>query len=348
MRNESHRLTGTGSGASRRAALRLLLCAWWIGVAAGFGPVASSAVAAELPETCYLYSYFYHHDEAGGLRLAWSPDGYTFHPLNGTRSYLKPEVGENRIMRDPCLLRGPNGRFHLVWTTGWTGQTIGYASSSDLIEWSPQQAIPVMAHEPEAQNCWAPEIVWDPGKEHFLIVWSTTIPGRFPETAMSNRRPARNHRIYATTTRDFQAFTPTTLLYDGGFNVIDAAFLPEGREWLMFVKDETFAPQTQKNIRLVRAATTHGPFGEVSPPLTGDYWAEGPSPLKVGDEWRVYFDKHMLNALGLVVSRDLVTWTDVSDRIQAPADARHGTVITVPREVIVRLRAAEKNGGTAR
>lgn len=313
-----------------------------VGAIVGLPRLPAAPDRATLPETCFLYSYFYHHDEAGGLRLAWSADGFTFHALNGTRSYLKPAVGENRIMRDPCLLLGPDDRFHLVWTTGWTGKTIGYASSADLIAWSAQQAIPVMAHEPDAQNCWAPEIVWDPQHEHYLLVWSATIPGRFPETALSNRRPVRNHRIYATSTRDFQTFTPTRLLYDGGFNVIDATFLPHGDGWLMFVKNETFAPQTQKNIRLVRATTTHGPFGAVSPPLTGDYWAEGPSPLKVGDEWRVYFDKHMLNALGLVRSRDLRTWEDVSERIVAPKDARHGTVIAVPRRVIERLLEHEE------
>jgi hypothetical protein len=300
--------------------------------------VAATAEASDVPETCYLFSYFYHHEEAAGLRLAWSRDGFRFEALNQTRSYLRPQVGENKIMRDPSLVLGPDGRFHLVWTTGWTGKTIGYASSPDLIEWSEQVAIPVMAHESEAQNCWAPEIMWDHTQGHYLIAWSTTILGRFPETAMSNRRPERNHRIYATTTSDFQTFTPTRLLYDGGFNVIDAAFVPDEADgWLMFVKDETFAPQTQKNIRMVRAATTHGPFGEVSPPLTGDYWAEGPSPLKVGDEWRVYFDKHMINAIGMVRSRDLRTWEDVSDQIVTPPDARHGTVIAVPRSVVEKL-----------
>ena len=79
-------------------------------LALALGAVAVAA-PADLPETCYLYSYFYHHDEAGGLRLAWSRDGYTFEALNGTRSYLKPAVGENKIMRDPCLLLGPDNRW---------------------------------------------------------------------------------------------------------------------------------------------------------------------------------------------------------------------------------------------
>jgi len=302
-------------------------------------PFARAADAPKLPETCYLFAYFYHDREAEGFRLAWSPDGYAFAMLGEGKPYLHPTVGENKIMRDPALFRAADGTFHLVWTTGWTGKTIGYASSQDLITWSAQQAIPVMAHEPDAQNCWAPEITWDPAKQHYLLFWSTTILGRFPETAMSNKRPERNHRIYATTTTDFAHYTPTKLLYDGGFNVIDATLAPNGGEWLMFVKNETVQPQTEKNIRMVRGATPEGPWGEASPKLTGDYWAEGPTAIKVGDEWRVYFDKHMLNAIGLVTSRDLKTWTDVSEKVSFPKDARHGSVIAVPRDVVERLLA---------
>jgi beta-xylosidase len=260
--------------------------------------------------------------------------------LNEGKPILHPTVGENKIMRDPALYRAADGVFHLVWTTGWTGKTIGYASSKDLIHWSEQKAIPVMAHEPDAQNCWAPELVWDPAKKHYLIFWSTTILGRFRATARSNHRPERNHRIYATTTTDFATFTPTKLLYDGGFNVIDATLAPNSNEWLLFVKNETLTPQTEKNIRLIHGATPEGPWSEPSPKLTGDYWAEGPTALKVGDEWRVYFDKHMLNAIGLVTSRDLKTWTDVSDKVSFPKNARHGSVIAVPRAIVEGLLGA--------
>ena len=124
--------------------------------------VLAPTAAPALPETCYLFAYFYHAEEAEGFRLAWSADGQRFEKLNEGKSYLKPAAGENKLMRDPHLYRSPDGVFHLVWTTGWTGKTIGYASSKDLIHWSEQKTLPVMAHESEAQNCWAPEIVWDP------------------------------------------------------------------------------------------------------------------------------------------------------------------------------------------
>jgi len=266
--------------------------------------------------------------------------------LNHGESCLTPRVGESKLMRDPCLYRGPDGTFHLVWTTSWAGRTIGYASSHDLIHWSEQRAIPVMAHEPQTVNTWAPELIWDEARRHFLVFWSSTILGLNPQTAGSNKSPNSNNRIYGTTTTDFKTFTPTRLLYDGGFNVIDATLARDGDAWLMFVKNETLTPHTEKNIRLIRGASPEGPWSEASPPITGDYWAEGPSALKVGDEWRVYFDKHRLDAIGLVVSRDLKTWTDSSAKVSFPPHARHGTVLALPRAVIANLLAHEGELGS--
>lgn len=284
-------------------------------------------------DTCFLFAYFEVNGE-DGLHLAYSRDGLKWDLLADGQSLLAPTVGESQLMRDPCLYQSPDGTFHLVWTTAWRGKTIGYSSSKDLIHWSEQKAIPVMAHEPDAQNCWAPELIWDTEKGHFLIFWSTTILGRFPETDYSNTSPERNHRIYSTTTTDFVDFTPTRLHYDGGFNVIDAHLAPAEDGWLLFVKNETVQPQREKNIRLIRAATPDGPFSEPSPPITGDYWAEGPSALLIDGEWWVYFDKHQEGTYGLVRSRDLLHWEDVSDQIVFPDLARHGSVLQVSSSVI--------------
>lgn len=327
---------------ARSASLAMTMLAL-LGIPSLFARGAESTAEAPLPATCYLFAYFYHDKETEGFRLAWSRDGYAFEMLNEGKPLLTPTAGagEKRVMRDPCLYRGPNGTWHLVWTTGWTGRDIGYASSRDLVHWSEQKTLAVMAHEPQAQNCWAPEIVWDDARQRYLIFWSTTILGRFRETELSNTRPERNHRIYATTTKDFVTFEPTRLLYDGGFNVIDANLLrDDDGSWLMFVKNETVQPKTEKNIRMIRGQSAEGPWSEASPALTGDYWAEGPTSIKVGGEYRVYFDKHRLDAIGLVRSRDLQHWEDVSDRIKMPAHARHGCIVAVSRAEMERLLAA--------
>jgi hypothetical protein len=98
---------------------------------------------------------------------------------------------------------------------------IGYTSSKDLIAWTPQRPIFVMDNEPEARNAWAPEAVWDAGGKEWTVFWASTIPGRFAEGDASGDG-GYNHRIYATTTKDWQTFSLSRLWFDPGFNSIDA------------------------------------------------------------------------------------------------------------------------------
>jgi hypothetical protein len=77
-----------------------------------------------------------------------------------------------------------------------------------------------------------------------------------------------------------------------------------------------------------------GPYGPPSPPITGPYWAEGPSAIKLGEKWFVYFDRYTEHRYGLVTSKDLVNWDDESDKVRFPAGHRHGSVLQVRREVL--------------
>jgi len=98
----------------------------------------------------YLFSYFTDNGQ-DGLHLAYSKDGLTWEKLNGGKSLLTPTVGQDKLMRDPFILQGKDGVFHMVYTCSWKERQIGYTSSRDLINWSEQKAIPVMAHEPTAK-----------------------------------------------------------------------------------------------------------------------------------------------------------------------------------------------------
>jgi beta-xylosidase len=306
-----------------------------------FFSLAASALAAA--DTAYLFTYFIKNGE-DGLHLAWSEDGYKWQPLAEGRSYLAPKIGtKEKLMRDPCIARGPDGTYHMVWTSGWWEKGIGYASTRDFITWSEQKEIPVMAHEPDARNSWAPEIVYDEAKGEFIIFWATTIPGRFPSVGGSE--DDLNHRMYCTTTKDFATFTPTELFYDPGFNCIDATFLQaDGKLWIV-IKDETKFPVAAKNLRIGPAGTLRGPFGPLSSPFTPEgLWVEGPSTVKVGDEYLVYFDAYTEKHYSAMRSRDLRTWEQVpAGKLffpfeKTPERMRHGTVLEVPRALIDRLR----------
>ncbi|ULQ51521.1 glycoside hydrolase family 43 protein [Flavihumibacter fluvii] len=292
------------------------------------------AFAHAQQDSVYLFSYFKNNGE-DGLHLAYSEDGLQWKALHNDQSVLQPKVANDKLMRDPCIIRGHDGQFHMVWTVSWKDRGIGYASSKDLLHWSEQQFLPVMAKERTAENCWAPEIFYDAANRQYILYWSTTIPGRFPETA---GRGDNNHRIYYVTTSDFKQYSDTRLLYDGGFNVIDATIQKSGDTYLMFVKDETLKPAPQKNLRLVTSKKATGGYSAASKPITGNYWAEGPTALYIKGRWIVYFDKYTLHQYGAVASTDLVNWSDISSEVSFPDGARHGTVLAISRAELDRLR----------
>jgi hypothetical protein len=244
--------------------------------------------------------------------------------------------GEDGLhLHDPCIIRTLDGTFRMVWIAGWTERGIGYSSSKDLINWTKQKYFMVMEKEPTARNCWAAEIAYDKQNKQFLIIWSTTIPGRFPDTEKAGDT-GYNHRIYSVTTKDFVSFSETKLFYDKGFNVIDATINGKGHKWFMFVKDETRNPP-QKNIRMTATKSLYGPSSDPSKPITGNYWAEGPSSTKIGDTWFVYFDKYMEKKMGAVISKDLKSWDDISDKITFPDGVRHGSVFIVNKKILQNL-----------
>lgn len=295
--------------------------------------LATSCSAPEKP--VYLFSYF--NGNGDGLHLACSEDGKEWRALGNDSVYLKPVIGKDKLMRDPSIVQDEAGIFHMVWTTGWWDQGIGYASSPDLKNWSAQQNIPVMEKFEGTKNAWAPELFYDKKDKTFYIFWASTVPGVFPEVPTSENEKGLNHRMYYVTTRDFKNFSDTRLYFEPGFSVIDCAILEKGGRYYMFLKNENSNPP-EKNIRLT---VSDKPFDfpvEVSAPITGNYWAEGPAPLLVGDLVYVYFDKYMDKRYGAVRSADLKNWEDVSDQVSFPKGIRHGTAFKVSRKIFENLK----------
>jgi hypothetical protein len=282
----------------------------------------------------YLFSYFKGNGE-DGLHLAYSYDVLKWTALHNDSSFLRPTAGKDKLMRDPCIVRGADGQFHMVWTVSWNEKGIGYAHSKDLLHWSEQQYIPVMEHEPTALNCWAPEIFYDEARKEYMIYWATTIPGRFPK-GDSTGDNKYNHRLYFVTTKDFKTFSPTKLLYEPGFNVIDATIQKNGQQYVMWVKDETRYPP-QKNLKIAWSDSLTAGYSPASEPITGKYWAEGPTVLKYGKRWIIYFDKYTEHKYGAIASTDLKNWTDVSDELMMPKGIRHGSVFVVTKKELRKL-----------
>lgn len=295
-------------------------------------------------ESGFIFTYFTKSGE-DGLHLATSTDGFNWRKVLRADDHWQPNIGNSKLMRDPSVAQGTDGTYHMVWTSGWNENNIGYASTKDFIHWSEQQEIPVMAHEPSVRNTWAPEIIYDAPKNRFVIFWSSTIPGRFSDTDGASEENY-NHRLYYTTTQDFKKFTPTELFYEPGFSVIDATFLKFNNNLYLIVKDETRFPP-KKYLQLANAQGFTGKFTHLSAPITQEgLWVEGPTAVQIGDSAVIYYDAYMSKRYGAIRSKDLIHWEDISEKMHFPDEGtpirmRHGTVIPVPLKIINDLQKSK-------
>lgn len=277
----------------------------------------------------YMFTSF-HEPADEGLRYLYSTDGYKWNAIDGI--YLKPELGSQKIMRDPSMVRDKQGVYHLVWTIAWKGDKgIGYAQSKDLINWEKQKIIPVMEHEPSTVNVWAPELFYDEDVDRFIIIWASTIPGRFPRGIEPEDN---NQRMYYTTTTDFETFSPTKLFADPGFSIIDAVIVKKDKDdYVLVLKDNT---RPNRNLKVAFADNPLGPYTDVSEPYS-DYLTEGPSVIKIKDEWLIYFDSYGSKSYEAVATKDFKTFEKANDRISVPEGHKHGTIFKASRKDLKRL-----------
>ena len=280
------------------------------------------------------FSTSFHEPATDGLRFIYSHDGWNWKAVDGV--WLRPEVGKQRVMRDPSIIRTPDGTFHLVWTSSWRGDLgFGYACSKDLVHWSEQRFIQVMT-DTTTVNVWAPELFWDDVKQQAVIIWGSCIPGKFPDGLEDHKN---NHRLYYTTTKDFKKFTPTKLMIDPGFSCIDATLVKRGkRDYVMVLKDNT---RPERDIKVAFAQSPYGPWSKASEPFTGKMM-EGPTTLKVDDGWLIYYDRYRLFDFGAHYTKDFKTFKDVSDQVDVPNLHKHGTIFEADETILQGLLNARK------
>ena len=288
---------------------------------------AAVAAAEETPAMSYLLTSF--RDEGDGLHLAYSADGRDWTDLDTV--HLVPKVGAG-LMRDPHIVQGPDGVYHMVWTSGWSDLGIGYAHSRDLVNWSEQRFIPLMSEVTGAKLCWAPEAYWDEASGRFLIVWSSAVEkaeGAAPE-----------FRAYAAWTRDFGELTAPRVLFDPGFNTIDTTLLRMGGSvYAVFKETDDQPAQNYGSIQVARADELAGPYTLLPDAVLVKERAEGPAVVEIDGEVLVYFDYYAEHRYGARATKDWKTWEDVTPSVAVPEGQRHGSIFRVPTALVEPLRA---------
>ncbi len=304
--------------------------------------VAKSIADSKLE--AYLFTSF-REPSTQGLEYLYSYDGLRWDTIPGV--FMQPMVGneksyrdaftkevkwptyapEQKCLRDPSIVQGPDGTYHLVWTVQWSGnRTFGYASSTDLIHWSEQREIPVMKNIP-TNNVWAPELFYDDVKEQFLVIWSSQINPKYYTKA--DRKGTNNcHRMWYTTTKDFKTFTPAKRYYDPGFNSIDGYLLKRApKDYVLIVKDNR--KPGYSDLFCVFSDSPYGPFRNPTAKF-GRTYSEGPCAIMMDDgEWIIYYDQYHPQEYGAVSTRDFKTFTPIPERISVPAKHKHGTILKI-------------------
>ena len=299
-------------------------------IAAGALPSAWTQTQNKM-HGAWLFIYF---KEPGnqGIYFALSRDGYHYTPLNDGQPWLTPSrlsSQEGELMRDPFLTRGPHGLYRLVWTWGWHGDSMGYATSTDLVTWPEQKKIPIMQDYPKVNNVWAPRIYWDAKRGEWLIVWSSS---------MTDSK--EGNRIWSSFTPNFDTFAKPEIFFDPGYVTIDATIFhqPHGPYRMVF-KDQTYDPLCFQE-RVATGPTLTGPWTHISGPIN-ESWSEGPSVIQVGKTYIVYYDHYRPPRARYegVATTDWKHWIDITPQISFPENSKHGSFLRITDAEAARLLA---------
>jgi hypothetical protein len=162
----------------------------------GCASTQQAKLPAEKDSAAYLLVYFLDSDHS--LHFALSSDGYTFTDVNNGQPVMKgEEIAEQKGIRDPHIVRGPDNAFYLSMTdlhlfgqkmgfrtTEWQREASKYdwgnnralvlMKSTNLVDWSHtdlrvDQAFPGL----EDVGCvWAPETIYDAEKGKMMIYFT--------------------------------------------------------------------------------------------------------------------------------------------------------------------------------
>ncbi|WP_102193570.1 glycoside hydrolase family 43 protein [Microbacterium aurantiacum] len=306
----------------------------------------------------YLYAHFKRESADGEqihFALSDGNDPLHFDDLNGGRPVLYSRSGE-RGVRDPHIVRSPDdGRYYMVATDlrlfgnlDWDrhvrsgSRSIMIWESDDLVHWGEGRLVEVAPAE--AGNTWAPESIWDPEQDAFVVHWSSTLYD-------DERHEGQSHnRIMYATTRDFLHFSEPRVWIDRGWQTIDATVIPHEGRYYRFLKDERArggtAPHGKSVFSETAASLTAGEWTPLADGIGLDAISRGEGPLvyrsNTEDRWFLWIDEFTAERRYVPFeTTDLAggAWTPV-ENYRPPRDPCHGVVLPVTAEEYERLRAA--------
>ena len=152
-----------------------------------------STISTKKPDVAYLFAYFLGNSpEQERLSYAVSTDGYNFKALNGGRAVWQSSAG-TECLRDPYIFKGEDGLYYMLATDmksslGWnSNRNLLSAKSTDLVHWFDETSIEIAnkySIMQGADRAWAPQAIYDPEKDEYMIYFAARVPGRDDRTIM--------------------------------------------------------------------------------------------------------------------------------------------------------------------
>ncbi|MFD7280981.1 glycoside hydrolase family 43 protein [Streptomyces sp. NPDC059862] len=300
---------------SRRTLLRTLAAlpasALVLGELPGMPGTAEAAAPPSGSATRYTIVPFLNSND-GTVNVYQSDDATDFRLLKSS-AYAPPA---NRI-RDAAIFRHTDGYYYITYTTHtWqdTSTTIGFARSSDRVNWTFLYDYPVPIAN--LSRAWAPEwFVDSDGSVNVIVSCSTT----------NDEWIFTPYRLRATNSA-LTAWTSPVPLSGIGANHIDTFIVRIGSTYHAFPKNET-----TKYIEYATASSLTGPY---TIRRTGDWagwgsYREGPALVQLDNGgWRIFFDGYGDGTYYYSDSYDtFATWSAPRALPGISGTARHFTVI---------------------
>ena len=287
----------------------------------------------------YLFAYFTgNRIEEESIHFAISRDGYTFRALNGNKPVLDSRViSSTGGVRDPHILRAEDGHtFYMVATdmvsgNGWSSnRAMVLLKSTDLIHWT-HSVINIQkryAGQERLRRVWAPQTIYDREAGKYMIYWSMLYEG------------GTDIIYYAYANDDFTDLEgeprPLFLPADKK-SCIDGDIVFKDGVYHLFYK-------TEGHGNGIKTATTRS--------LTSGHWTESPDYKQqtkdavegagtfklIGQEkYILMYDVYMKGAYQFTETTDLQHFQVVDHAVSMDFHPRHGTVIPVTRDELLRL-----------
>lgn len=309
------------------------------------------------PYSNYLFAYFPANDNEN-IYYALSNDGYNFTAMNnGKRVVAADTVSIKKGLRDPHVLRAPDGWFYMVNTDmksseGWSSNRgMVLMKSKDLINWKHSTV-----HFPDrfkgtyfanVTRVWAPETIWDndyqnkDGSKGRLMVYFSilTNDGKVPYDKV----------FYAYANDDFtDLLDEPAYFYDRGSATIDMdiVYNPIDEHYHAFYKNEgdggickvtAYSLLSKKGNPGTQWSKPSGTLQQTTEAVEG----AGVFKLINQNSWVLMYDCYMNGHYQFTSSSDLENFKFVQDTKTSGAfTPRHGTIIPITAQETAALMKA--------